>query len=113
MIETALPKAGNAVYDAERDRSAAERPIYDAARQPYRLTAATAKQALEAAQAAYDKAKSEAVDLPADAAAALDDILDTHGRDRSAPGIITEMRRVQQVNESRRLSGHGPQMAWP
>lgn len=113
LLNAALPKAAWAAYRAETDRHTAEGPVVAAAFEPYRQAMRAAEQTLEAAKLAYDRAKAEADRIPDPAQADLNALLDAHGRDRDAPYVIAELRRVQQANESRRLSGQGPQLAWP
>ena len=113
LLTEALPKAARAAYRAEGERSAAEKPVIAAAYEPYRQAAREAERALEAAREACDRARVEADRLPADAQAALDAHLDGLGRDRWAPSVLAELRRVEQVNESIRLSGYGKMLEWP
>jgi len=112
LAADALPESVKGAYEAQRERIAAEREVIEEARRPFADALAAAEAQLAAAQMKHALAKAHADRLPPEAQAGLDDVLDNHGRDESAAAKISELRRLEQVNFSRKQSGL-PLVEWP
>lgn len=105
LLEESLPAAVTEAQAAARSRAEAEHAVPVPYHVHLRAIYEAAEEAFLDAQEARDRALANTRRLPPEMQAELDATLDSHGRDRAAPGRVAEFYRLQEVNRSRKQMG--------